>query len=281
MTERSKATQQHIEQHAMPLHELTKAQPATVALFVSDLHLTASMPRTAQAFFDFLKREACQAQQLYLLGDIFEYWAGDDDIDEPFNQRVIDTLRAVSDAGVRTCWISGNRDFLVGDAFAHAAGLTLLAEQHIVEIAGLPVVLVHGDTLCTDDHAYMAFRAQVRNPEWQHTFLARPLAERKAIIAGMREGSREAQRDKPMAIMDVNAGEVAKLLAASGVQTLIHGHTHRPASHHSEEGSRHVLPDWDCDQLDGNGEQVARGGWLAITADGQLHRHTLGSPAPD
>lgn len=230
------------------------------------------MPKTAQAFFDFLSRHAKDVPQLYLLGDIFEYWAGDDDSADPFNQRVIDALRAVSDAGTKVYWIAGNRDFLAGAAFAQAAGLTLLAEPHTTEIAGLPVVLVHGDALCTDDQAYMAFRHQVRNPDWQVAFLARPLAERKAIIAGMREGSREAQRDKPMAIMDVNGDEVAKLFRSSGVKTLIHGHTHRPASHETADGMRHVLPDWDCDHGE-NGQP--RGGWLAITPDGQVRRHGL------
>lgn len=251
------------------------AQPASVALFVSDLHLTATMPKTAQAFFDFLSSEARRAQQLYLLGDIFEYWAGDDDIAEPFNQRVVDALRAVSDAGTCIFWIAGNRDFLAGDTFAQAAGLTLLADPHITEIAGLPVVLSHGDALCIDDHAYMAFRRQVRDPQWQAAFLARPLAERKTIIEGMREGSREAQRDKPMAIMDVNEGEVARLFSTSGVKTLIHGHTHRPASHDTAQGVRHVLTDWDCDHGDDASVTPARGGWLAITADGRLQRHTL------
>ncbi|MEO0317747.1 MAG: hypothetical protein RL404_1424 [Pseudomonadota bacterium] len=231
------------------------------------------MPKTAQAFFDFLARDAKPARQLYLLGDIFEYWAGDDDSADPFNRQVIDALRAVSDGGTRIFWIAGNRDFLAGEAFAQAAGLTRLAEPHTTVIAGQPVVLVHGDALCTDDQAYMAFRQQVRNPQWQAAFLARPLAERKAIIAGMREGSREAQRDKPMAIMDVNEGEVARLFRTSGVKTLIHGHTHRPASHETADGVRHVLPDWDCDHAE-NGQP--RGGWLAITADGQLHRQTLG-----
>ena len=249
-----------------------QAQPATVALFVSDLHLTATMPKTAQAFFDLLTQEASRAQQLYLLGDIFEYWAGDDDIADPFNQRVVDALRAVSEAGTRIFWIAGNRDFLAGEVFAQAAGLTLLADPCTTEIAGLPVVLTHGDALCTDDHAYMAFRQQVRDPQWQAAFVARPLAERKAIIAGMREGSREAQRDKPMAIMDVNEGEVAKLYAASGVRTLIHGHTHRPASHETAQGVRHVLPDWDCDHQNAG---KARGGWLIIDTDGKLHRHDL------
>ncbi len=253
-----------------PSQTNTEAPPATVALFVSDLHLTATMPKTAQAFFDFLAHQARHAQQLYLLGDIFEYWAGDDDIDEPFNRQVISALRAVSDAGTRIFWIAGNRDFLVGDRFAQAAGLNLLAEPHVTEIAGVPLALAHGDALCTDDRAYMAFRQQVRDPQWQAHFLARPLAERKAIIAGMREGSREAQREKPMAIMDVNEAEVAALFATCGVQTLIHGHTHRPASHETALGMRHVLPDWDADQADGS---AVRGGWLALTEDGRLHRH--------
>ncbi len=273
MTERSKDNVQHAVQVDTQYKVQNKAQPNPVALFVSDLHLTPAMPKTAQAFFDFLTREASRAQQLYLLGDIFEYWAGDDDLDEPFNRCVVDALRAVSDAGTRIYWIAGNRDFLAGGAFAQAAGLTLLAEPYTTEIAGLPVVLVHGDALCTDDHAYMAFRQQVRDPQWQAAFLGRPLAERKAIIAGMREGSREAQRDKPMAIMDVNEGEVAKLFSACGMKTLIHGHTHRPASHETAHGVRHVLPDWDCDHGDGG---RPRGGWLSISSDGQLQRHTLG-----
>ena len=266
----------HAMQQSASSSANTGAQPATGALFVSDLHLTPSMPKTAQAFFDFLSQQASHAQQLYLLGDIFEYWAGDDDLTEPFNQRVVDALRAVSDGGTRVFWIAGNRDFLAGDAFAQAAGLTMLADPYPTEIAGLAVMLAHGDALCTDDHAYMAFRRQVRDPQWQAAFLARPLDERKAIIAGMREGSREAQRDKPMAIMDVNAGEVATLFASSGVKTLIHGHTHRPASHETAAGVRHVLPDWDCDQGDDASVTSPRGGWLAITDDGRLHRQTLG-----
>ncbi len=249
-----------------------QAQPATVALFVSDLHLTAAMPKTAQAFFDFLAREASRSQQLYLLGDIFEYWAGDDDLDDPFNRRVVDALRALADGGTQLFWLAGNRDFLAGAIFAQAAGLTLLPDPCPCEIAGRPLLLLHGDAQCTDDQAYMAFRRQVRDPAWQQAFLARPLAERKALIAGMREGSREAQRDKPMAIMDVNPDQIAALFTQFGVQTMIHGHTHRPATHETGHGMRHVLPDWDFDAGDGS---PVRGGWLAMTADGRLHRCQL------
>lgn len=249
-----------------------QAQPATVALFVSDLHLTAMMPKTAQAFFDFLISQASRTPQLYLLGDIFEYWAGDDDLDDPFNRRVADALRAVADGGTQVFWMAGNRDFLAGPVFAQAAGLTLLPDPCKLTIAGVPLLLLHGDAQCTDDHAYMAFRRQVRDPAWQQAFLARPLAERKALIAGMREGSREAQRDKSIAIMDVNDNDIAALFTRFEVRTMIHGHTHRPASHETAHGVRHVLPDWDCDAAAGS---ALRGGWLAMTSDGQVRRTRL------
>lgn len=246
-----------------------KAQPATAALFISDLHLSPQMPATATAFFRFLDQQAVHAQRLYLLGDIFEYWAGDDDLDEPFNRRVTDALHAVHQRGVALFWLAGNRDFLAGERFAKASGMTLLSDPCLTDVAGLKILLLHGDAQCVDDSAYMAFRAQVRDPQWQHAFLARPLAERKAIIAGLREGSREAQRDKPTDIMDVNPDVIERLFAQYQVRLMIHGHTHRPAVHHSLSGTRHVLPDWDCDH------GTPRGGWLAIDTHGQCHRHTL------
>lgn len=248
---------------------ISTAQPATVALFISDLHLQASMPRTAEAFFGFLRLQARQTRQLYLLGDIFEYWAGDDDL-TPFNRQVIDAIRAVSDSGVEISWISGNRDFLVGSTFADACGMTILSDPFVASIAGQQIVLTHGDALCTGDVGYMTFRAQVREPEWQREFLARPLEQRKAIIAGLRQGSRDAQREKADYIMDVNAAAVASLFEATGTAIMIHGHTHRPARHvyagDSEERVRYVLPDWDCDT------QNRRGGWIAIAPDGKIVR---------
>lgn len=227
------------------------------------------MPATVEAFFRFLDEQAAHARQLYLLGDIFEYWAGDDDLADPFNRRVADALRRVHEGGTEVFWLAGNRDFLAGDAFAHATGATLLPDPFIADIAGQRILLLHGDAQCTDDSAYMAFRAQVRDPTWQRAFLARPLAERKAIIAGMREGSRDAQRAKPMDIMDVNPDAIARLFERNGVALMIHGHTHRPAVHRSAAGIRHVLPDWDCD----HGQP--RGGWLAIDLNGGIRRHTL------
>jgi UDP-2,3-diacylglucosamine hydrolase len=246
-----------------------KAQPETVALFVSDLHLTPAMPKTAAAFFRFLDEEATHARQLYLLGDIFEYWAGDDDIDDPFNRSVVDALRTLSDQGVALYWIAGNRDFLAGEAFAQVTGATRLTDPHLADIAGHPVLLLHGDAQCVDDQDYMAFRKQVREPDWQHAFLAKPLAERKAIIHSMREGSRDAQREKSMMIMDVNLSEIERLYEQYQVRTMIHGHTHRPALHESAGGSRYVLPDWDCDS------DAPRGGWLSIGTLGDIQSHRL------
>lgn len=243
---------------------------APVALFVSDVHLQASMPATADAFLAFLTERAVKAKSLYLLGDLFEYWAGDDDIGEPFHQTIVDAIRAVADAGVRVYWIAGNRDFLASAGFAQATGAIMLEDPHVALIAGRQVVLAHGDVQCTDDIAYMAFRKQVRDRKWQESFLAMPLAERKRIIDGMRAGSREAQRQKSYEIMDVNADAIAALFDASGADIMIHGHTHRPARHdYSHEGLmriRYVLPDWDCDG------SPKRGGWAAMHADGSVKR---------
>jgi len=251
------------------------APPARMlALFISDLHLQASHPRTAEAFFRFLAERAAHAERLYLLGDIFEYWAGDDDVDDPFNRSVVDALRRVSDGGTAVYWLGGNRDFLVGTRFADTAGLTLLPEPHVATFPGrggteTRVVLVHGDAQCTDDTKYMAFRAQVRDPAWQQQFLAMPLAQRKAIIAGLREGSRAAHAEKSYDIMDVNLAAVAALHADTGTDVIIHGHTHRPALHETGGMRRYVLPDWELD------EEPVRGGWIAIDEDGRILRVDL------
>lgn len=240
-----------------------------VALFISDLHLQPSHPRTAEAFLRFLAEHAAKAQQLYLLGDLFEYWAGDDDLAEPFHQRIVEAIRAVSAAGAAVFWIAGNRDFLVGQQFAEAAGLTLLAEPHVITVGGLRIALVHGDAQCTDDVKYMEFRAMVRQPAWQQQFLAMPLAQRKAIIAGMREGSREAHTAKSYAIMDVTPAAVAALHADTGADVIIHGHTHRPALHEADGKRRYVLSDWELDT------DAPRADWLAVDADGTVSRHHL------
>jgi UDP-2,3-diacylglucosamine hydrolase len=253
-----------------PSAPTTQAQPETVALFVSDLHLQAAMPRTTAAFLDFLVRHAGRAQQLYLLGDIFEAWAGDDDLEDAYNGRIVEALAQLSASGVALYWIAGNRDFLAGERFAQRCGAILLPDPFIATIAGRAIVLTHGDAWCTDDEAYMQFRAQVRDPQWQRQFLALPLQERKTIIETLREGSREAQRGKPCDIMDVNADAIDRLFANSGAATMIHGHTHRPACHEQRHGTqtllRYVLSDWDLD----HGQP--RGDWLAIDAGGNIRR---------
>jgi UDP-2,3-diacylglucosamine hydrolase len=246
------------------------AHPEPVALFVSDVHLKPSLPHTTQAFFDLLRNRAMNAQQLYLLGDIFEYWAGDDDIAAPYNSQIIEVIRQVSDAGVAVFWMAGNRDFLVGDAFAKAAGATLLPDPFVATLAGQRIALVHGDAQCTDDAAYMAFRAEVRRPDWQQEFLSRPLAQRKAIIEGLRNESQNAQRTKSYDIMDVNGTAIQSLFDATGTSVMIHGHTHRPARHEYQiDGARrvrYVLPDWDCDM------EPRRGGWIELGSDGALRQ---------
>ena len=239
-----------------------------LALFVSDIHLQAATPRAMQAFFDFLHGQARQARQVYLLGDLFEYWVGDDDLDSPFNWRVVSELRKLTDAGIELFWMAGNRDFLVGDVFAKAVGARRLPDPSVVDIGGRRIVLAHGDVECTDDVDYQCFRAQVRNPVWQQAFLAQPLTQRLATIAQMRAGSRAAQQTKAAAIMDVNEAAIAALFARTATTVMIHGHTHRPAVHRQlrdgQEFVRHVLPDWD-------GEAVPmRGGGIAIDASGQV-----------
>ena len=252
----------------MSQNSAPKAQPQAVALFVSDLHLQAALPHTTQAFFDFLQHHAMKSRQLYLLGDIFEYWAGDDDIATPYNRQVVDAIRQVSDSGVKVFWMAGNRDFLVGCHFARATGATILPDPFVATLAGQKLVLAHGDAQCTDDVAYMDFREQVRQPDWQEQFLALPLTQRKAIIDTMRNESRAAQSAKSYEIMDVNANAIAALFDRSGTALMIHGHTHRPARHEYGDGNanrvRYVLPDWDCE-----GES-ARGGWIALDSNGAI-----------
>ena len=245
-----------------------KAHSNPIALFVSDVHLQQALPRTTAAFLAFLSKQAPRAKHLYLLGDLFEYWAGDDDIGSDYNQQIVGAMRNAAAAGVNIFWIGGNRDFLVSIGFAASAGIALLPDPHVVELAGRRIVLTHGDAQCTDDLEYMAFRSQVRQEKWQRQFLAMPLAQRKAIIDGLRNSSREAQQGKSYEIMDVNRTAIAELFDSTSASIMVHGHTHRPGSHEYRNGTdkrvRHVLPDWDCD-----GEHL-RGGWLALSETGEF-----------
>ncbi|NHA15515.1 UDP-2,3-diacylglucosamine diphosphatase [Thioalkalivibrio sp. XN279] len=216
-------------------------------LFISDLHLDPARPDITTQALDFLHSEAHEADALYILGDLFEAWVGDDD-PEPEKRRVIAALRKLSDAGLPLYFMHGNRDFLVGARFAAESGCTLLEDPTTIELHGTRVLLMHGDTLCTDDHEYQAFRAMVRNPAWQQAMLARPLPERLALAQQLRETSAASMAGKPMEIMDVNQGAVEAAMRQHGVYTLLHGHTHRPAVHQFEldghEAVRIVLGDW-------------------------------------
>lgn len=220
------------------------------ALFISDLHLREEEPATLRAFDALLAGPARGVDELYILGDLFEYWAGDDD-DTPLARHVAQGLKALAEDGVRVFFLAGNRDFLIGEAYAASGGFRLLMEPTEIELDGRRVLLSHGDTLCTDDTAYQSYRAMVREPAWQAGFLAKPLAERRAFIEQLRQRSRQATSEKSMAIMDVNTVAVEDMLRTYGHPTLIHGHTHRPARHvHHVDGRecvRWVLPDWHDD----------------------------------
>lgn len=242
-----------------------KAQPKAVALFVSDVHLSDALPHTTSVFLQFLATQAIHAERLYLLGDLFEYWAGDDDSETPYNRVIIAALRAVSDAGVALYWIAGNRDFLVGESFASQIRAQILNDPCELQLANQHLLISHGDALCTDDIGYMAFRSMVREPSWQKQFLSKPLSERKAIIQGMRQASSSEQKNKSMAIMDVNQNAVTQLCEQFPGASLIHGHTHRTAKHSEAHGLRYVLPDWDCD----HGTKT-RGGYLSLDIHGEL-----------
>ncbi len=238
------------------------------AVFVSDVHLSAEHPATTTAFLRFIDDQvAGRTDSLYILGDLFEYWAGDDALDDALAQRIVATLRALSDSDIELAFMAGNRDFLIGDAFATAAGLTLLADPHRARIGGIDLLLSHGDALCVDDIEYQNFRAMVRDPSWQRAFLAKPLTERRGVIAGVRVKSEEAKREKAAAIMDVNDDAVCALLAAHPDAIFIHGHTHRPAHHvhavSQKPRERWVLTDWDADAT------PPRGGGLMLR-DGAL-----------
>ncbi len=216
-------------------------------LFVSDLHLDTARPAITRLFLDFLAGPARQAEALYVLGDLFEAWVGDDDPGEP-GASVCAALKALADSGVPVWLMRGNRDFLFGPGIAARCGATLLPDPCVVDLHGHPTLLMHGDLLCSDDVAYQAFRRQVRDPAWQAGFLAQPLPARQAFAAQARAASREHQSAVSEAITDVNPGTVAEAMARHGVQRLIHGHTHRPAIHalrvDERAAVRVVLGDW-------------------------------------
>jgi UDP-2,3-diacylglucosamine hydrolase len=218
------------------------------SLFISDLHLSPETPAATDTLLRFLRDTAPQAQTLYVLGDLFEYWIGDEGLAQPYAKQVAQAFRAVAERGVHGYFMHGNRDFLLGERFARASGLQLLPDPTLVDLYGTPTVLMHGDTLCSDDHEYQKFRAMVRDPAWQQAFLAKPLDERMRMAQEVRGKSEHAKQVKDMAIMDVTPASVDNALRAHRYARLIHGHTHRPARHeHNVDGrgcERWVLADW-------------------------------------
>jgi UDP-2,3-diacylglucosamine hydrolase len=217
-------------------------------LFISDLHLDAERPAITTLFGQFVANEARGADAVYILGDLFEAWVGDDDSSET-GAFVANSLRGLADSGVPVYFVRGNRDFLVGESYARRCGMTILPDPVVVMLYGKPTLLMHGDTLCTDDVAYQQFRAQTRDPAWQRQFLSQPLPARIAFAAQARAASKAHQSGLQAqgamdAITDVSEATVAATMARFGIDTLIHGHTHRPAVHTRDGGKRIVLGDW-------------------------------------
>jgi UDP-2,3-diacylglucosamine hydrolase len=228
------------------------------SLFISDLHLDPQRPAVTAAFADFLARESTTCGTLYILGDLFEAWIGDDD-DAPLARRVAGLLRDFTAQGKALYIMPGNRDFLLGQAFCDAVGATLLQDPTRVTLGTTAVLLMHGDTLCTRDSDYQAFRALTQDPGWRAEILDKSLAERRRLAAHLREGSRQATGNKPEAIMDVTQAEVDREMAAHDVGVLIHGHTHRPARHEVARGIRYVLGDW------------GQRGWVLRAVNGEIN----------
>mgnify|MGYP005864954403 CR=1 FL=1 len=238
-------------------------------LFISDLHLEDSRPDITEAFLAFLDEKAIGAERLYILGDFFEAWIGDDER-TPLQEKIASALRKVRDSGAEIFLMHGNRDFLIGKDFCNRAGATLLDDPTMVDLYGTPTLLMHGDSLCTADVEYQKFRANMRNPQWQRMILQRPLKDRQQMARQLREISMAKNEGKEEFIMDVTRKEVVREMEAHGVQRMIHGHTHRPAEHeltaNGAPAKRIVLGDW--------AENVW---WLEVTPDNPpaLRKHPL------
>ncbi len=217
-------------------------------LFISDLHLSPSHPEITDCFFKFLKEEASRASALYILGDLFETWIGDDDA-TPLHNEVAQHLTKLKQQGVAIYFIHGNRDFLIGKKYAQQAGITLLDETEIIDLFGVPTLIMHGDTLCIQDIQYLAFRKKVHSPFLQWLFRQLPLFIRKKIATTLRQNSKTKNQNKSVEIMDVDQNEVVRIMNHFQVKQLIHGHTHRPNIHslilnNNETAKRIVLGDW-------------------------------------
>jgi len=231
------------------------------SIFISDLHLSPERPHINQVFFDFAADVAAQAESVYILGDLFDHWVGDDDLAEAFNASVADALHRLSSNGVALHFMHGNRDVLVGQAFAARCGAKLLSDPTLLDLHGTRTLLMHGDTLCTDDVEYQRFRSYARSPVFQRLFLCLPLALRRALMRRMRAGSEKHKQGTSAEMKDVAPAAVEQVLREHGYPRMIHGHTHRPARHvHTVDGhrcERWVLNDW-----------YRRGGYLRCDSSG-------------
>jgi len=228
------------------------------SLFVSDLHLSEERPEANERFIGFVEDTASKAAALYVLGDLFEYWIGDDDLGEPFNAVMAGFFARLVRAGVPVFLMHGNRDFLMGERFCLATGAQLLADPAVVDVGGVQTLLMHGDTLCTDDLEYQGWRRTARSAEWQREFLSQPLETRRRTVGALRDKSREVIQAKPAEIMDVSDEAVRDAFRRHRVTRLVHGHTHRAGHHELEVDGRRcerwVLPDW-----------YGRGGYLEVS----------------
>ena len=215
--------------------------------FISDLHLDDRRPETTALLLRFLQEEAANADALYILGDLFEFWLGDD-VPSQCSIAVATALSSLANKGIPCYFMHGNRDFLLQEDYAKLSGLTLLPEEYVADIYAEQVLLMHGDTLCTDDIPYQKIRMLVRSPDWQQDILAKTPQERLQIALEARDASAEHKDDAEMDIMDVNPGEVIAAFERHGVHRMIHGHTHRPATHdlevNGQAAQRIVLGDW-------------------------------------
>ncbi len=226
-------------------------------LFISDLHLIAERPEANEKFIAFIEQKARAAEALYILGDLFEYWIGDDDLGEPFNAVIAGFFSRLTRAGIPLYLMHGNRDFLIGERFCAQTGARLLDDPALVDIDGVKTLLMHGDTLCTDDADYQAWRRTARSAEFRSDFLSKSLAERRSTVTALRAKSKAVVQAKPADIMDVNEEAVRSAFRRHGVERMVHGHTHRPGRHELQVDGRRcerwVLPDW-----------YGRGGYLEI-----------------
>lgn len=216
-------------------------------LFISDLHLSGERENISKLFITFLKERASQADALYILGDLFEVWPGDDMI-QPDYQESISAMKQLADSGIPLFVMQGNRDFLMADQFTEVSGASLIEDPTIIDLYGIKTLLMHGDTLCSDDIEYQKFRTMVRDPVWKKSFFALPKEERLAMTSKYRKMSKVETKKKAMDIMDVNQQAVETAMLEKNIQLLIHGHTHRPAVHdfsvNGKAMKRIVLGDW-------------------------------------